>query len=98
MKHDDIELALRYEAAQRAFLNSGSTTEEQRFRNFKGDVKKVLQQTESMRALNERPPSCCPALYSRLSCHSGKVHADHLKTPSEPKSVGAMMLPSPTSQ
>ena len=79
MKHEDIELALRYEAAQRAFLSTGGATEEQRFRNFKGDIKQVLQQTASMRAQKDRPPSGCPALYSRLSCHSGKAYADNLK-------------------
>lgn len=80
MKHNDIELALRYESVQRSLMYTGTATEEQRFRNFKGSVRQVLQQTESTRALNERPPSCCPALYSRLSCHSGKAHAHNMRS------------------
>lgn len=34
-----------------------------------------------MRTLNDRPcPNLCPALYSRISCHSGKDHVKSLKS------------------
>lgn len=79
IKHDDIQLALRFEAAQRALSRTGGVADDSRYKNFTGDIRNVMRQTSTMRAKEHRPPSGCPAFYSRLSCQSGKVHAESLK-------------------
>lgn len=42
MSHNDIELALQYEQAQRNFGYQGPSNDEDKFKNFKGQVKEAL--------------------------------------------------------
>lgn len=85
LKQKDIEIALEYEAAQRHYLNAAGSIEEDRFKNFKGDLKRVMQEAEDKRSLFDQPAGGRPALYTRLSSQSGQTHLDNLKTIKERK-------------